>query len=194
MTIQKLRLADNGNSIALFTVAALIGGLGWSGNHALHFLALLYPFVYIQSRRRLDALSAMFYYAASTWPVIAGAQSFFGTDHHLGLPIEIWIAITALGSFPWMLLYHRRFLPLSAIGSLAILALPPLSLVTVAHPLIAAGIWFPGTRWFGLALPLLLIAAHRRLGTPLGFAVLILASLAVHARFVRPAAERTAQY
>jgi hypothetical protein len=189
MTIQKLHLPDTGNSIALFSIAALIGGLGWGGNPALHFLALLYPFVYIHSRRRLDTLSAVFYYASSTWPIIPGAQSFFQTGHHLGKPIAIWIAITALGSLPWILFYHRRFLPLSAIAALLALALPPMGLVTVAHPLIATGLWFPGTRWFGLALPLILIAAHRRLETPLVFAVLILASLAVHARFARPIAD-----
>ena len=189
MTIQKLHLPDTGNSIALFSIAALIGGLGWGGNPALHFLALLYSFVYIHSRRRLDTLSAVFYYASSTWPIIPGAQSFFQTGHHLGKPIAIWIAITVLGSLPWILFYHRRFLPLSAIATLLALALPPMGLVTVAHPLIATGLWYPGTRWFGLALPLILIAAHRRLETPLVFAVLILASLAVHARFARPIAD-----
>jgi hypothetical protein len=189
MTIQKLHLPDTGNSIALFAIAALIGGLGWGGNPALHFLALLYPFVYIHSRRRLDTLSAVFYYASSTWPIIPGAQSFFQTGHHLGKPIAIWIAITALGSLPWILFYHRRFLPLSAIAALLALALPPMGLVTVAHPLIATGLWFPGTRWFGLALPLILIAAHRRLETPLVFVVLILTSLAVHARSVRSVAD-----
>jgi len=137
----------------------------------------------------VDTLSAVFYYASSTWPIIPGAQSFFQTGHHLGKPIAIWIAITALGSLPWILFYHRRFLPLSAIAALLALALPPMGLVTVAHPLIATGLWFPGTRWFGLALPLILIAAHRRLETPLVFAVLILASLAVHARFARPIAD-----
>jgi len=189
MTIQKLHLPDTGNSLALLALAVLIGGLGWGGNPALHFLALLYPFVYIHSRRRLDTLSAVFYYAASTWPIIPGAQSFFQTGHHLGKPIAIWIAITALGSLPWILFYHRRFLPLSAIAALLALALPPIGLVTVAHPLIATGLWFPGTRWFGLALPLILIAAHKRLETPLVFAVLILASLAVYARFARPMAD-----
>ena len=189
MTIQKLHLPDTGNSVALFAIAALIGGLGWSGNPTLHFLALLYPFVYIYSRRRLDTLSAVFYYAASTWPIIPGAQSFFQTGHHLGKPIAIWIAITALGSLPWILFYHRRFLPLSAIAALLALALPPMGLVTVAHPLIATGLWFPGTRWFGLALPLVLIAAHKRLGTPIVFAVFILASLAVHVRFARRIAD-----
>jgi len=189
MTIQKLHLPDTGNSIALFAIATLIGGLGWSGNPALHFMALLYPFVYIHSRRRFDTLSAAFYYAASTLPVISGAQSFFQTGHYFGKPIAIWIAITALSSLPWILFYHRRFLPLSAIAALLALALPPMGLVTVAHPLIAIGLWFPGTRWFGFALPLVLIAAHKRLETPLVFAVLILASLAIHARFARPMAD-----
>ena len=189
MTHQKLHLPNTGNSIALFAIAALIGGLGWSGNPALHFLALLYPFVYIHSRSRFDTLSAVFYYAASTWPIIPGAQSFFQTGHHLGKPIAIWIVITVFGSLPWILFYHRRFLPLSAIAALLALALPPIGLVTVAHPLIATGLWFPGTRWYGLVLPLILIAAHRRLESPLTFAVLILASLAVHARFARPIAD-----
>ena len=189
MNLHKLYRSETTNAIVVFSVSALIGGLGWSGNPALHFLALLYPFVYILSRRRVDTFSAVFYYAASTWPILPGAQSFFATGHHLGKPIAIWVAITALGSLPWILFYHRRFLPLSAIAALAVLALPPLSLVTVAHPMIATGLWFPGTRWFGLTLPLVLIAAHKRLGTPLVFAVLILASLAVHARFVRPIAD-----
>ena len=189
MNLQKLHFSDTANSIAVFAVSALIGGLGWSGNPALHFLALLYPFVYIHSRRRLDTISAVFYYAASTWPIIPGAQSFFQTGHHLGKPIAIWMAITALGSLPWILFYQKRFLPLSAIAALTALALPPLSLITVAHPLIAAGLWFPGTRWFGLALPLILLAVQRRLGASLAFTVLILASLAVHARFSRPIAD-----
>jgi hypothetical protein len=176
-------------TVLLFLFSAVIGGLGWSGNPALHFLALLYPFVYTLAHRRLDTISAGFYYAASTWPVIPGAQSFFQTGRHLGTPIVIWLVLAALGSLPWILFYHRRFLPLSALAALALLALPPLSLVTVAHPLTAAGLWFPGTRWFGLALPLVLITAHRRLETPLVFAVLILASLAVHARFARPIAD-----
>lgn len=189
MNLRNLHLSDTANTLALFAIAALLGGLGWSGNPALHFLALLYPFVYIQSRRRIDTISAVFYYAASTWPIIPGAQSFFATGHHLAKPIAIWIAIAVLGSLPWIVFYHRRFLPLSAIASLAALALPPLSLLTVAHPLIATGLWFPGTRWFGLALPLALIAIYRRMEAPLAIAILIFASLAVHARFSRPATD-----
>jgi hypothetical protein len=42
-------------------------------------MALLYPFVYLQSQRRLDALSSALYYAGATWSVIPGSESFFGT-------------------------------------------------------------------------------------------------------------------
>jgi len=189
MRIRELQWSDPVNSVLLFSTSVAIGRFGWSGNPALHFLALLYPFVYIHSRRRLDALSAVFYYAASTWPVIPGAQSFFQTGHHFAQPLLIWAALTALGALPWILFYFRRLLSLSAIAALAVLALPPLSLVTVAHPLIASGTWFPGTRWFGLALPPILIAAHKRLGTILTLAVMMLASLVVHVRFLLPAAD-----
>jgi hypothetical protein len=147
---------------------------------------LLFPFVYLQSRRRLDTLCAAFYYAAATWSVIPGAQGFFRTGHNFVLPLAIWAALIALGSAPWVGFYSRRYLPGSAIAALAVLALPPLSLVTVAHPLIAAARWFPGTRWFGLGLPLILIAAHKRFGTAMTIAVLIAASIATHARFHRP--------
>ena len=170
----------------LFACSAAIGGAGWSGDPVLNYFALLFPFVYLQSRRRQDSLCAVFYYAAATWSVIPGAQSFFQAGHNFVLPIAIWAALVALCSAPWVCLYSRRYLPVSTIAALAALALPPLSLVTVAHPLIAAGHWFPGTRWFGLGLAIILIAAYRRFGTAMTIAVLIAASIATHARFHRP--------
>jgi hypothetical protein len=51
----------------------------WSGRPFLNFMALLYPLVYLQSQRRLDALSSALYYAGATWSVIPGSESFFGT-------------------------------------------------------------------------------------------------------------------
>jgi hypothetical protein len=152
----------------------------------LNYLALLFPFVYLQSRRRLDSLCAVFYYAAATWGVIPGAQGFFRTGHNFVFPLAIWAALIALGSAPWVGFYSRRYLPVSAIAALAALALPPLSLITVAHPLIAAGHWFPGTHWFGLCLGIILIAAYRRFGVTMTIAILIAASIATHARFHRP--------
>jgi hypothetical protein len=182
-----LRRAEIHRTVILCVIAAVLGGLGWSGHAFLNYLALLYPFLYLHSQRRLDTLSAAFYYAAATWSVVPASRSFFATGANPTQPILIWFALIVLGSAPWMALYSRRFLPISAIAALVILSIPPLGLITVTHPLIAAGHWFPGTRWFGLALPLLLIASYRYFGPAVTFAILLAASLTAHARFHRPA-------
>ena len=54
MRIRELQWSDTVNTVLLFSVSAMIGSIGWSGHPSVHFLALLYPFVYIYSRRRLD--------------------------------------------------------------------------------------------------------------------------------------------
>jgi hypothetical protein len=74
-----LRISPSLRTALLFAVAFAFGTAGWSGKPSLNLLALLYPFVYLQSRRRLDALSAALYYAGATWSVIPGSESFFGT-------------------------------------------------------------------------------------------------------------------
>ena len=181
-----VHLPSQARTAILFVTSAAIGGAGWSGDAALNYLVLLFPFVYLHSRRRLDSLCAVFYYAAATWSVIPGAQGFFRTGHNFVLPLGIWVVLVALCSAPWICLYSRCYLPVSTVAALTALALPPLSLVTVAHPLIAAGRWFPGTRWFGLGLAIILIAAYKRFGTTMTFTVLIAASIATHARFHRP--------
>jgi len=185
-SIPSIHLPTQARTAILFASSAAIGGTGWSGDPALNYFALLFPFVYLHSRRRLDSLCAVFYYAAATWSIIPGAQGFLQTGYNIVLSFAIWAALVALCSAPWVAFYSRRYLPLSAVAALTALALPPLSLVTVAHPLIAAGHWFPGTRWFGLGLGILLIAAYRRFGTVMTLAILIAASIATHARFHRP--------
>jgi hypothetical protein len=172
---------------ALYASAAAIGLLGWSGSTHWAWLSLIFPFLYLQSRRRLDTLLAAFYYAGATWSVMPGASLFFGNNASRLLPILLWLGCIALGSLPWIALYHRRFIEVSALAALVVLALPPLSLVTVAHPLIFAGPWFPATRWFGLLLPLLMIILHRWFGPAYAAAVLLAAVAVTHVRWIPPA-------
>ena len=181
-----VRISPNLRTALLSAAAFALGAAGWSGRPFLNFMALLYPLVYLQSRRRLDALSSALYYAGATWSVIPGSESFFGTGRNLLLPLLIWGALLVLSAAPWIALYNRRFLPQATVAAIITLSLPPFSLVTVAHPLISVGQWLPGTRWFGLCLPLILILGYRRLGTAFTLAVLVGASLATHARFHRP--------
>ena len=172
--------------MSLFGAAAALGAAGWCGNPLLNLCALLYPFVYVHSRRRSDTLSAVFYYAVATWSVIPGSYKFFGQGASALQPALIWATLTVICASPWFVFYNQTFLPLSAIASLVLLAIPPLGLVSVAHPLIASGAWFPGTRWFGLFLPLLLIGCCRRLGLPVTLSVLLVCSIVTHTRFHRP--------
>jgi hypothetical protein len=178
-----------GRVIMLFGVAALIGFLGWSGVARLSWISLLYPFLYLQSRSRLEALSAVFYYAGATWSVIPGSAVFFGTNASFALPLLLFLGCLALGSLPWVLLYHRRFIELSTIAALAVLALPPLSLVTVAHPLISVGQWFPGTRWLGILLPLIAILLYRWFGLKYTAGILLASFVVTHVRWIPPAAD-----
>ena len=170
-------------------VAAVLGGAGWSGRPNLHFLALLYPFLYLQSRTRFETLSAVAYQAAATWAVVPGSAAFFRSNSDFVLPVLLWSALIICGAAPWILFYSRLFLPISALAALTVSSIPPLGLMTVAHPLAAAGAWFPGTRWFGLAFPLVLIAGNRRLGHLASIAALVAVSVATHARFHRPGSD-----
>ena len=174
---------------ALCVGAAVIGCLGWSGSTHLAWISLVFPFLYLQSRRRLDTLSAVFYYAGATWSVVPGANVFFGNNASHMFPILLWLGCIALGSLPWIALYHRRFIEVSTLAALVILALPPLSLVTVAHPLICVGQWFPATRWFGLLLPLLMILLYRWLGPGYTAAVLLASVVVTHFRWAPPTAD-----
>jgi len=174
---------------ALCIGSALIGCLGWSGNVHVAWISLIFPFLYLQSRRRLDTLLAAFYYAGATWSVMPGASVFFGNNASHLLPIALWLGCIVLGSLPWIALYHRRYVEVSAIAALVVLALPPLSLVTVAHPLISVGQWFPATKWFGLLLPLLMILLYRWLGPSYTAAALLASVVVTHVRWAPPTAD-----
>src|SRR5271167_1959954 len=132
-----IRISPNLRTTLLFVAAFAFGTAGWSSKPSLNLLALLYPFVYLQSRRRLDALSSALYYAGATWSVIPGSESFFGTEGNLLPPLLIWVALLALSAAPWIALYNRAFLPVAAVAAIIVLSLPPFGLVTVAHPLIS---------------------------------------------------------
>src|ERR1700733_12987484 len=100
--LRSVRISPNLRTALLFAVASAFGTAGWSGKPSLNLLALLYPFVYLQSRRRLDAFSCALYYAGATWSVIPGSGSFFGVAGSLVLPLLMWIALVGTSAAPWV--------------------------------------------------------------------------------------------
>ena len=148
----------------------LIGFLGWSGVARIELDLPLFPFLYLQSRSRLEALSAVFYYAGATWSVIPGAACSSATMRASLLPIASLPRLHRARQSSVDPLYHRRFIEVSAIAALVVLALPPLSLVTVAHPLISrwpvvsrrpGGLESSCYRYCDSSLPLVRAAVHR---------------------------------
>jgi hypothetical protein len=147
---------------------------------SLSWLPLLMPFVYICARTRIETLSVGLYYLAATWPVIPGAHNFFGEHAPWPMAYDLWLLLALFGTLPWVAFFHRRVPELSVLAALVVLALPPLSLVTVGYPLTAAGIWFPGTAWVGLLAPCFLLAARKWFSMPWIIGLLAASSLIAH--------------
>ena len=171
-----------------FASAAILGGLGWSGHLALSWLAVLFPFLYTAARTRWEGCCALLYYLAATWPIVPGASAFFGNKDSLPGDIGLWWAVAALGAAPWILLYSHRWVEVSALLSLLLLAVPPLSLVTVAYPLNACGFLLPGTKWMGLLLTAGLLLARRFVPWPYLASLLVVATAAAHWQYQKPPA------
>ncbi len=103
------------------------------------------------------------YYAAASWPLIPGARAFFGLQGTPLIGLVLCVATAALLALPWGLLFTRRrgkgalFLPLCVL----LTAIPPLGIIGWASPLFSAGVLFPGSRWFGLALIIVFLSLFR---------------------------------
>jgi hypothetical protein len=138
-------------------------------------------------QKRYAAGTAIAYYGAATPSVVAATIGYLGfTIVSLCYGLLFWTLAILCGSLPWIVLYHRRYRSLSAIAALTVLALPPLSFVTVGYPLIATGRCFPGLGWIGLAIPIgALLCFRNGLRSFVAMSSLIL-TLGAHAFFVRP--------
>lgn len=114
-----------------------------------------------QGTRRSSYSAALCYYGAALWPLIPGANNFFGPQVSVLVAVALWaFAATALAS-PWPLVWTpynsgvnpttrpTQFLWRAPVG-LCLSIIPPLGIIGWASPLTAAGFLFPGTAWCGL--------------------------------------------
>jgi ABC-type proline/glycine betaine transport system permease subunit len=94
------------------------------------------------------------YYAAASWPLIPGARAFFGAQGTPLIGTFLCLTAAALLALPWGLLFTRGRGKAALSVPLCILltAIPPLGVIGWASPLLSAGVLFPGSKWFGLAL------------------------------------------
>jgi hypothetical protein len=127
-------------------------------------LSLVAPLVVYRANSRTHAYGAMFsYYATASWPLIPGAHAFFGIQGSPLIGLLLWLAAAALLALPWGLLFTRgrERAAFSVPFCILLTVTPPLGIIGWASPLLSAGVLFPGSGWFGLALIIVFLSAFR---------------------------------
>ncbi len=144
---------DGVRSFGLVALAALAGGIGWSGHVLALPVAFAFPALWAFSRSRLiaAAVSAAYFLAASRG-LPQGVANFYASDLWPGL--LLWFA----ASLAFVLVHAALWTKLSGKGraarylaAAALMGMPPFGIVGWAHPLTAAGVLFPSSGWWGLA-------------------------------------------
>jgi hypothetical protein len=109
----------------------------------------------LPTTRKAAFQSATGYYLAALWPMIVGLARYFGGAF---VPVVLWVFAAILLTIPWMMAWTANRSQCIWRAPIAVLAsvVPPLGIIGLASPLIAAGYIFPGTRWAGLLAVLLL--------------------------------------
>jgi apolipoprotein N-acyltransferase len=141
--------------VTLPAIAGTTAAVAWTGHLAAIPLSLVAPLLVYHAKSRKHAYASMFcYYAAANWPLIPGARAFFGNQGTPLIGLFLCLAAAALLALPWGLLFTRGRGRAALTVPLCILltAIPPLGIIGWASPLLSAGVLFPGSRWFGLAL------------------------------------------
>jgi hypothetical protein len=187
-TRNEARHRDGGVRATTLGIAAFaIGALAASGYLIALCLTLAVPFLLGLSRSRKTAFALMFcYYAGATWQILPGAAVFFGHHANSIQVILLWVGASTALALPWALFFSTstRIRLFTVPLTLIVLVIPPLGVVGVASPLIAAGILFPGMAWFGLLLTLLvsgLLASYPRWALVLAIGIALPTNLVYHA-------------
>lgn len=163
--------------------SAMAIGLAGSTGHPLGIVAATgMPCVCLMPGTRKSAFqSTLAYYLASLWPLVPGLERYTRQSSSLFVPVALWIFTAILLSLPWTIAWTSNRLHYLWRAPLALLAtiVPPLGIIGLASPVIAAGYLFPGTGWTGLVavalLPGILLSTQalslRRRWVVLGLAI-----------------------
>jgi hypothetical protein len=176
------------SSVPLPAVAATTGAIAWSGHLAVIPLSLVAPLLIHHAKSRMHAYASMLcYYAAASWPLIPGARAFFGIRGTPLIGFFLCLSAAALLALPWGLLFTRgrRKAALSIPMCVLLTAIPPLGIIGRASPLLSAGVLFPGSRWFGVALIIVFLSIFGCKPT-LSLVCLTLCALVFHFQYTQP--------
>lgn len=144
-----------------------LAGMAWSfGELGLAFVPAA-VIAWMRAKRRGAAWGVMaLYYAVALRPILVALPRFSAG----GAPAALltWCAVAAGVAGVWAAFWSPRMRKDSVeavartAAAMVITAVPPIGIVGIAHPAFAAGIWFPGFGWIGLAAFVLLLGLTRR--------------------------------
>src|SRR4051795_1288093 len=106
--------------------------------------------IFRQPSRLRAGSAAAIYYATALWAIVPVARSVLPADLPGAAAIVVWITATVLLSVPWALCWSPLAVRTRILIALMVSIVPPLGLIALASPLLAAGYLFPGTAWLGL--------------------------------------------
>lgn len=149
----------------LLPVAALaVAKIAWSG--AIAWLVLL-PFLWALAPSRAVALSVVItYYLVGTHEIPSIYRQFFPEAGAWG-GIAAWFLLVGVNVLPWWVVWARTPVR-AALGMVLIvvlLAIPPIGLFSVMHPLFAAGELFTNAGWGGAVAMTACLAVAAAAGT-----------------------------
>jgi hypothetical protein len=131
----------------------VIGAVAWSGHLATIPLSLLPAALLYKAQSRAQAYAILVsYYFGASWPLVPGANAFFGDKASVLDGVLLCLCATLLLAVPAAVLFtrNRARLPFSIPAMFILGALPPLGIIGWASPLLSAGVVFPGTGWLGI--------------------------------------------
>lgn len=139
--------------LSLALAAAATGHLAWSGHVLALPAATAFPALWSLARSRRGAgLVSVAYFLAASRGLPQGVAAFYQSDILPGL--ILWIVASSGFVLVHVVLWSREsggWKPLRYLMVMIVMAVPPFGIVGWAHPIVAAGILFPGWRWIGLA-------------------------------------------
>lgn len=134
---------------------AALGAVTTCGDIRALCLSLVLFYFWGQSKSRTDAGKRAFYFfLGATWILPEGIVTFFeGVSLRLPMALFIWVTACFFLSIPFGALFrHKGWQRALAVPVIFVsLTIPPLGFFCVVHPLIAAGVVFPGLGWWGVA-------------------------------------------
>lgn len=139
--------------------AAVIGSLAWQGPLWLLSTAIVVPaLAYLQLSRGACFAVVAAYYAAASWEMVPVLQAGPWLGGRYSLSVIICALAVLVLSSPWTTLWTAdvKDKPIHLAAAFVISVVPPVGLIGWASPVIAAGILFPGMKWIGLGIIVLI--------------------------------------